>query len=107
MSTQLTSEQKDALLQEIADKYNEGNEGWNCEATTDSIFGEEVRPKGFEFIDQDGGGEGGSEYCEMVFKWNGQLYKITYNYYSHQGYEWDYGSIYTVEAKEKTVTVYE
>lgn len=62
----------------------------------------------FEFIYQEGGGEGGTEYCESVIKLEGQAYLISYSYYSHNGYDirdlWDWKP---VTAKQKTVTYYE
>lgn len=64
---------------------------------------------GYEHLEQEGGGEGGSEYCYGVFKLKGIIYKADYNYYSHYGHDYDSikDSLQIVEAKEKTVTVYE
>lgn len=63
---------------------------------------------GLEFIDRDGGGEGGSEDCYTVFKHDGQHYKVAYSYYSYCGYEWyDSDEIVKVTPREKTITVYE
>ena len=64
---------------------------------------------GYKHITQEGGGEGGSEYCYGVFELQGQVFKAEYRYYSHHGD--DVGgcadSLRAVEAKEKTVIVYE
>lgn len=64
---------------------------------------------GYEHLDKDGGGEGGSEYCYGVFKLKGKIYKAEYSYYSYNGYE--YGDILDtlreVKPVEKTITVYE
>lgn len=61
---------------------------------------------GCEHINQDGGGEGGAEFCQTVFKWKGKFYMMTYNYYSHHGFDFDYAELYEVEPKVKEVTVY-
>lgn len=47
---------------------------------------------GYEHIMEEGGGEGGSEYCEGVFKLGGgpsgdTYFKASWSYYSHHGYE--------------------
>ncbi len=60
----------------------------------------------YEFIHQDGGGEGGTEYCETVFKLNETYYKMEYSYYSHHGYDFDNVSISEVTPSQKTITVY-
>ena len=64
---------------------------------------------GYEHLDQDGGGEGGAEYCYGVFKLQGKIYRAEYTYYSHEGYE--YGGIADtlreVKPVQKTITVYE
>jgi len=64
---------------------------------------------GFKYIKQEGGGEGGSEYCYSIFEWKGQAYKMEYSYYSHYGYDFDNAesSISEVTPIEKTVTVYQ
>ena len=64
---------------------------------------------GYEHLMQEGGGEGGSEYCEGVFRLNDKYYHVDWSYYSHHGYETD-GALDTlkeVQPKEKTVTVWE
>lgn len=60
-----------------------------------------------EHIGQEGGGEGGSEYCYAVIKVGDKFYKIEYSYYSHQGYDTDDAELVEVFPKQKTVTVYE
>lgn len=64
---------------------------------------------GYNHLEQDGGGEGGAEYCHGVFELKGKVYKAEYSYYSFNGYE--YGGICDTlkEAKpvQKTITVYE
>lgn len=66
--------------------------------------GEEVE---VEHVEQEGGGEGGGEYCYTVFKLGNKFYKVEYNYYSHQGYDTDCAALYEVTPKQQTITVYE
>jgi hypothetical protein len=93
----------------------------------EEIFESEESRYGFEFVDfllgdydeelanaaklvwleQDGGGEGGAEDCETVFSIDDVIYKITYNYYSHHGYETDYAQAYIVIPVQRTITAYE
>lgn len=60
-------------------------------------------------IEQDGGGEGGGEYCYMIFSWKDKTYKIEYSYYSYNGHDFDgvEDTIREVVPVEKLVTVYE
>ena len=67
--------------------------------------GEDV--KGFDFVEQDGGFEGGSEDCYSVIKVDGQLYKINYNYYSHCGFETYHASVKKAKPVKRVVTFYE
>ena len=63
----------------------------------------------YEHLDQEGGGEGGEEYCYGVFRLKGVVYKAEYSYYSHQGHNYD-GIIDTlkiVKPIEKTIIVWE
>lgn len=65
--------------------------------------------KSFNHLDQEGGGEGGAEYCYGVFELNGVIYKAEYSYYSYHGAEYD-GITHTLRVckpVEKTITVYE
>lgn len=63
----------------------------------------------YEHLEQEGGGEGGSEYCYGVFKLNGKIYRGEYSYYSHHGDEYDgiASTLKEVKPVQKTVTVYE
>lgn len=63
---------------------------------------------GYKHLEQDGGGEGGAEDCEGVFKLGGKYYHTTWRYYSHHGYEYDgiVGNLSLVTPSQKTVTVY-
>lgn len=92
----------------------------------EEIFGESSR-YGFDFVDfltgdydeeaaeagkvvwisQDGGGEGGAESCETIFSIDGVIYRVTYSYYSHHGFETEYAQASVVTPKEKTIIVYE
>lgn len=64
---------------------------------------------GYVHLEQDGGGEGGSEYCYGVFKLGDLIYKTEYSYYSYNGHEIDgiVESLRVVTPVEKTITVYE
>lgn len=65
--------------------------------------------EGYEHVMQEGGGEGGSEYCEGVFRLNDKYYHVSWSYYSHHGYDTDeaLSTLKVVTPKEKTVVVYE
>lgn len=62
----------------------------------------------YTHLEQDGGGEGGSEDCYGVFSINGVMYKAEYSYESHCGHNTDYilDSLRVVQATEETITVY-
>jgi hypothetical protein len=63
----------------------------------------------FEHIQQEGGGEGGSEYCYGIFKLNDKYYKAEYSYYSYNGHEYEgiCESLIEVFPVERLVTFYE
>ncbi len=61
---------------------------------------------GYQHFDQEGGGEGGAEYCFTIFEFDGKILKLEYSYYSHHGYDFGCAEIKEVTASEKTVTVY-
>lgn len=71
-------------------------------------FGNFLEELNFKHLNKEGGGEGGTEYCESVIELDGQAYKLSYSYFSHNGYDiddvWDWKP---VVAKQKTVTYYE
>lgn len=73
----------------------------------DILMGDFPENNRVEFIEQEGGGEGGSEDCYSVIKVDGVFYKVFYNYYSHHGFETDYATVRVVQPQEKLVTVYE
>ncbi|AUR85797.1 hypothetical protein NVP1081O_062 [Vibrio phage 1.081.O._10N.286.52.C2] len=60
---------------------------------------------GARLVEQDGGGEGGSEYCYSIVELNGKYYRCEYSYYSHMGYD-NYDSFEEVWPVEVTVTQY-
>ena len=72
-------------------------------------FNEILDSFGYEHIEQDGGGEGGSEYCYGVFKLKDKLYKAEYNYYSYDGYHYDdiHSTLKEVHPIVRPVTFYE
>lgn len=115
MSKYLGQEKAEALLQEIADAgIEEGLEYYDDDMSLSELFKENLvygggdLPKGAKHIEQDGGGEGGSEDCYAVFQWKDRYYRVDYNYYSYHGYEnLDMENIYEVFPQERTVTFYE
>lgn len=64
---------------------------------------------GYEHLEQEGGGEGGSEYCYGVFKLGDKVYRAEYSYFSYNGHEYDdiAETLREVKPVEKTITVYE
>lgn len=82
-----------------------------CESILTKGAIEAVKQFGFDFehIEQEGGGEGGTEYCYGVFKINGKYYKAEYSYYSYNGHEYDdiKSTIEEVFPVERLVTFYE
>ena len=105
-----------SVLKEFLDDFNKATDDKYDEAEfvsflTHNEFYKEAEEwadsVGYELLEQDGGGEGGSEWCHSVFKLNNKTFKITYNYYSHNGFDYDYAEATEVKAVTKTVTVYE
>jgi hypothetical protein len=62
---------------------------------------------GLVWIEQDGGGEGGAEDCHTVFSIGDVTYKITYNYYSHYGFDTAHAQAYIVTPVQRVITAYE
>jgi len=77
----------------------------------DEFWGDEAKQwakdNKYELIEQEGGGEGGSEWCHSVFKFGDTVYKINYGYRSHYGYDFQGAEIREVKPVQKTITVYE
>lgn len=69
--------------------------------------GYDVKSEDYQHIEQEGGGEGGSEWCHTIFKWKDTYYRYCYSYYSHYGYEHDNMALEIVTPEEKTITTYE
>ena len=110
MTNQLTREEREILETEVMDAYYAITTHKYPYDNFNNLVPDMYYVKGipnFEFVEQEGGGEGGAEYCYTVFKWKGDFYKIIYSYSSYGGYDYDYSQIYRVTPKEKTVTVYE
>lgn len=59
-----------------------------------------------EAVEQDGGGEGGSESCHTIFKIGDEYYRMFYSYYSHEGFDY-FGELKQVKPVERMVTFYE
>lgn len=68
---------------------------------------EDSDPIPMNHIEQEGGGEGGGEYCYAVIQVGEKFYKIEYSYYSYNGYDYDDADVYEVVPVERLVTFYE
>lgn len=107
MGRVLKDSEVDVIKQQIVDSAQSAQEYDEWE--NDWLFGEfeqEVFPD-LQFIEQEGGGEGGGEYCYSVIKWKDTYYKVTYSYYSYEGFDFDYGDWQVVVPSERLITVYE
>lgn len=98
-------------VQEVKDKLQQAfGEDYDFEfgefllGNFDSV---DAKKAGVEWIEQDGGYEGGGEYCYTIFRVHNQYYKVSFSYYSHHGFEFDYANAYEVEAVERMATFYE
>lgn len=89
------------IVEHPNDKYPPEQGEWYYITEEFSDFGE------FKRLEQEGGCEGGGEYCYCVFQWRGKIYKLDYAYYSHHGTDFDDATMYEVEPIQKMVTVYE
>lgn len=98
------------------DNYNE----WGEDVVEDGfrqyviydIYDPEIKSQlkdlGLEFVEKDGGGEGGTEDCYTIIKYKGEFYKLTYWYRSHHGYDgFEDSDFVKVTPKKIEVTVYE
>lgn len=67
-----------------------------------------VKEIGYQHLEQEGGGEGGSEHCYGVFRLGDKIYRAEYSYYSYNGHEYDYikDTLEEVEPQTKLITVY-
>lgn len=71
------------------------------------LYGSYRGRNSFEHIDKEGGGEGGGEHVEAIFKFKEKLYKVVLSYASYEGYFWDYAEAFEVVPVERLVTFYE
>lgn len=112
------SEQLTALMTAIAEEISSVSDHpcevdelvYNmCEGDVYSSVKEVLEKYDYEHLEQDGGGEGGSEYCYGIFKLDGRVYKAEYSYYSYHGHEFSgiTNNLSEVKPVTKTVTVYE
>lgn len=106
MSNELIKEFKDAF--EDKRNFYFFHEGYE----PDSKYGELktyqlewLKQHNYEFVRQDGGGEGGTERCFVVFKLDDKFFKCEYSYASYDGYYWDYFLSSMREVAPRTVEV--
>lgn len=92
------------LLQQFIDLMN------THKATTgesDDYVVLEEPPEGVTIVEQEGG-ESEGEYAHTIWEWNGEFFRLDYNYYSYNGYEnIDIDDIRHVKKVERTVSFYE
>lgn len=84
---------------EFLDGFNEGD--YLYKETEDSD------PIPMNHIEQEGGGEGGGEYCYAVIQVGDKFYKIEYSYHSYSGYDYDDADVLEVVPTQRMVTFYE
>jgi hypothetical protein len=66
-----------------------------------------VEELGYEHITQEGGGEGGTEYCYTIMRFGNTYYKMEYSYYSFDGYDFgDADDWVEVKPVKKEIIVY-
>lgn len=72
------------------------------------VYGEEIEghPE-VEYIQTEGGGEGGSEDVTTVVKIKDTYYEVCYSYYSHEGYNFEWMTCNEVKPVQRMVTFYE
>ena len=101
------------LIDEMVEAHNEleENERWHLgdrqflsECLADGNWSHED----FKHLEQEGGGEGGAEYCYTVWSWKDKIYKMEYSYMSHCVHDFDeaMNTIREVKEVEKLVKVY-
>lgn len=99
-------------LKEIEKSFNEVVDGSFLDMIAlDEFWGDNAKKwakdNKYELIEQEGGGEGGSEWCYSVLKFGDNIYRIDFGYRSHHGYEFRGAKIREVKPVKKTITVYE
>lgn len=104
MADQISIDEFREILEEEFQKTYDDS-GWGFEFHDALMEGYE--DNGIELLEQDGGGEGGSENCYSVLLVNGVYYRVNYRYYSHIGFETDDATVTIVTPREKTIIVYE
>lgn len=91
-----------------------GNESWQKELkefrdAQEKYEADFFSKYGYVHLEQEGGGEGGGEYCYGVFSLGGKTYKAEYSYYSYNGHDYDsiLDTLHEVKPVQKVITVYE
>lgn len=100
------------IIKKLAESVGESEEYVLYAMAEGDAYGDlerELDKIGYKHLEQEGGGEGGTEYCFGVFELEGLIFKAEYSYYSYNGCDYD-GILETlkqVKPVEKVVTVYE
>lgn len=116
MANQLTYEEKQSLVYEIALEYN-----IQCvddiyyrpydldDIDTESLWSEVVKYGKTGVVEslEQHGGEGAGDSYWIIFEFKGELYKASTWYQSNRGVGWGDIEVYKVKAVKKRVTVYE
>lgn len=92
----------------VYDDSDEDDDEWTDFITCGDYDGEySYNGINFEYIQSEGGGEGGAEFCETILKYQDVFIKVTYSYSCYCGYDFDYADFSIVKPREVTVTVYD
>lgn len=97
----VAGEHRDEFVSMLAHDVVDLEKEWDMERLV-SELGE------YQLVKQEGGGEGGGEYCVSTIRFGDKYYNIYYSYYSHYGFDTSgsFDSITEVKPVEVTVTQY-
>ena len=107
MARQLGREEALALRKEIVDHYNASDAAkWKKTDRWQDICQAYLACNGLETLENNGG-ESEGEYAETVIRFKDKIYSFHYNYYSHDGFNYDYIAVSEVQPVQRLVTFYE
>lgn len=84
-------------LQEGYEQIFSGENGKEYCSFREFLLEDGIEEEGYSLVSQFGG-EGEGDHAETIFKLNGDFYKVTYNYYSHDGFDFDYAEAFSVSS---------